>query len=82
MKTYNPISTTEKIDWSKPMWVQSNINKKLIVLTNGEHHGEDFAGTALPSDHSKHGLISDEWQKSAFTPLVGTIMFPVSNDED
>lgn len=82
MKHYKPtIETKDKqVDWSKPMWVISDDN--MIVLTTGECDEKTFTGTCLPCNDYPNGDYSKAWTKRSFTPTTGTIMFPISNDND
>lgn len=71
----------QEIDWSKPMWVIDKVQSR-IVLTTGSHNEDRFIGTCLPDEDFPFGEYSDRWLKLCFKPLTGTIMFPISNDND
>lgn len=80
MKKYVP-KEKEEIDWGNPQWVVSNSRSDLFILTTGEHTNNSFNGTALPCEYHPMGKHDIGWIKSAFTPVTGTIMFPISNED-
>ena len=72
---------SEKIDWSKPQWVQHIEIKDMIVLTNGIHYDNCFSGTCLPCRTYNYGNYTGEWPKVIFKPLIGQIQFIISNED-
>lgn len=71
-----------EIDWSKKQWVQGKEDKTCIVLTTGEHDGDEFTGTALPCESYTNGEFSENWYKPKFKLLTDDIPFIISNQED
>ena len=75
------IQTTSEIDWSKPQWVQSNTHPDRIVLTTGEHCGNDFTGICMPCSRFPNGNYDKNWDKRSFHLLTEDIQFTISNKD-
>ena len=52
-----------------------------IVLTNGEHTGNYFEGTALPCEECPKGEFCRKWNKQKFRLLTEEIQFTISNKD-
>jgi hypothetical protein len=75
MKIIEKINENE-IDWSKQQLVISKENND-IILTTGDHSGENFSGIIIPSSTSSHKPHFDNcWNKGSF------VLFnkPIAND--
>jgi hypothetical protein len=65
MKIIEKINENE-IDWNKQQLVISKTNHD-IILTTGDHSGENFSGVIIPSSTSSHKPHFDNcWDKRSF----------------
>ena len=65
MKIIEKINENE-IDWNKQQLVISKEDND-IILTTGDHRGENFSGVIIPSSTSSHKPHFDEcWNKGSF----------------
>jgi len=84
MKKYKSEETTKikpEINWDNPQWVVSKMDKNIIALTTGVHEEEIFQGVIMPCECYPSGFISKTLYKSKFEQLIGTVMFPISNED-
>lgn len=72
------INTTEpqsrEIDWSKPMVVQY-IEDGRLVLTDGTHGGNEFAGMQIGKNEYR-----TDWLKQLFTPCTTPVTITFENE--
>lgn len=74
MKSVKVEIVNPEINWSKIQLLRTSDGD--VVLSNGNHKGGVFEGTAVNTvigSHFSVGYYSDSWNKSAFKPFDGKI---------